>query len=58
MVLRSVSILATVVLTAAAAALVVRGALFGAGPISIALQLLGLAQFSLRRQSYARRAHH
>jgi hypothetical protein len=40
MLLRSVSILATVVLMAAAAALVFRGAILGTGPVSISLQLL------------------
>ena len=58
MVSRSVSILATVVLMAAAAALAFRGALLGAGPVSISLQLLGLALMLWARLTFGVRSFH
>lgn len=58
MALRSVSILATVVLMAAAAALVFRGALLGTGPVSISLQLLGLALMLWARLTFGLRSFH
>jgi len=58
MVLRSISILATVVLIAAAAVLAFRGALLGAGPVSISLQLLGLALVIWARLTFGWRSFH
>src|SRR6476661_7587203 len=58
MVSRSVSILATVVLMAAAAALVFRGAILGTGPVSISLQLLGLALMIWARLTFGLRSFH
>jgi protein-S-isoprenylcysteine O-methyltransferase Ste14 len=58
MVLRSVSILATVVLMAAASALVFRGAILGTGPVSISLQLLGLALMIWARLTFGLRSFH
>ena len=58
MVLRSVSILATVVLMAAAAALVFRSAIVGTGPVSISLQLLGLALMIWARLTFGLRSFH
>ena len=58
MVLRSVSILATLVLMAAAAALVFRGAIVGTGPVSISLQLLGLALMIWARLTFGLRSFH
>ena len=58
MVLRSVSILATVVLMAAAAALVFRGAMLATGPVSISLQLLGLALMIWARLTFGFRSFH
>lgn len=58
MALRSVSILATVVLVAVAAALVVRGAILGTGPVSISLQLLGLALMIWARLTFGLRSFH
>ena len=58
MVLRSVSILATLVLMAIAAALVFRGAILGTGPVSISLQLLGLALMIWARLTFGLRSFH
>ena len=58
MVLRSVSILATLVLMAVAAALVFRGAIVGTGPVSISLQLLGLALMIWARLTFGLRSFH
>ena len=58
MVSRSVSILATVVLMAAAATLVFRGAILGTGPVSISLQLLGLALMVWARLTFGWRSFH
>jgi len=58
MVSRSVSILATVVLMAAAAALVFRGGILGTGPVSISLQLLGLALMLWARLTFGLRSLH
>ena len=56
--LRNVSILATAALIAAAAALVFRGALLGTGPVSISLQLLGLALMVWARLTFGLRSFH
>jgi protein-S-isoprenylcysteine O-methyltransferase Ste14 len=58
MVSRNISILATVVLIAAAAALVFRGALLGTGPMSTSLQLLGLALMVWARLTFGLRSFH
>jgi protein-S-isoprenylcysteine O-methyltransferase Ste14 len=58
MVSRNISILATAVLIAAAAALVFRGALLGTGPISTSLQLLGLALMVWARLTFGLRSFH
>jgi protein-S-isoprenylcysteine O-methyltransferase Ste14 len=58
MVLRSVSILATLVLMVAAAALVFRGALVGTGPVSLFLQSLGLALMIWARLTFGLRSFH
>ena len=58
MVSRNISILATVMLIAAAAALVVRGAILGTGPVSISLQLLGLALMLWARLTFGLRSFH
>lgn len=58
MVLRSVSILATAVLVAAAAVLVFRGALLGTGPVSLSLQVLGLALMLWARFTFGLRSFH
>jgi protein-S-isoprenylcysteine O-methyltransferase Ste14 len=58
MVFRSVSILATVLLIAAAVALVFRGAILGTGPVSISLQLLGLALMVWARMTFGLRSFH
>jgi len=58
MVLRSVSILATLVPMAAAAALVFRGAILGTGLVSISLQLLGLALMIWARLTFGFRSFH
>jgi protein-S-isoprenylcysteine O-methyltransferase Ste14 len=55
---RNVSILATVVLMAAAAALVFRSAILGTGPVSISLQLLGLALMVWARLTFGLRSFH
>jgi protein-S-isoprenylcysteine O-methyltransferase Ste14 len=58
MVLRSISILATLVLMAAAAVFVFRGAIPGTGPVSISLQLLGLALMIWARLTFGLRSFH
>ena len=58
MMLRSVSIIATAVLTGTAIALIYRGAIFGTGPISISLQLLGLALVLWARLTFGLRSFH
>jgi protein-S-isoprenylcysteine O-methyltransferase Ste14 len=58
MALRSVSILATVLLMAAAAALVFRGALLGTGPGSISLQAAGIALMLWARLTFGLRSFH
>jgi protein-S-isoprenylcysteine O-methyltransferase Ste14 len=58
MVSRNISILATVMLIAAAAALVFRGAILGTGPVSISLQLLGLALMIWARLTFGWRSFH
>jgi len=58
MLLRSVSILATVVLMAAAAALVFRGAILGTGPVSISLQAAGIALMLWARLTFGLRSFH
>lgn len=55
---RAASILATIVLMASAIALVVRGGLFGNGPISIGLQLAGLALILWARVTFGLRSFH
>jgi protein-S-isoprenylcysteine O-methyltransferase Ste14 len=52
------SVLATVVLMAAAAALVFRNAILGTGPVSIFLQLLGLALMLWARLTFGLRSLH
>jgi protein-S-isoprenylcysteine O-methyltransferase Ste14 len=55
---RSLSVFATVVLTVAAIALVYRGAFFATGPVSIFLQLLGLALVIWSRLTFGVRSFH
>ena len=55
---RSLSILATAVLMAAAAALVYRGALLGTGPVSISLQAAGIALMLWARFTFGVRSFH
>jgi protein-S-isoprenylcysteine O-methyltransferase Ste14 len=55
---RSISVVATVILTAAAIALVFRGAIFGTGPVSISLQVLGLALVIWSRLTFGVRSFH
>lgn len=58
MALRSVSILATAVLVAVAAALVLRGAILGTGPVSISLQAAGIALMLWARLTFGLRSFH
>jgi len=58
MALRSVSILATAVLVAVAAALVFRGAILGTGPVSISLQAAGIALMLWARLTFGFRSFH
>jgi protein-S-isoprenylcysteine O-methyltransferase Ste14 len=58
MALRSVSILATAVLVAVAAALVFRGAILGTGPVSISLQAAGIALMLWARLTFGLRSFH
>jgi len=58
MALRSVSILATAVLVAVAAALVFRGAILGTGPVSISLQAAGIALMLWARITFGLRSFH
>lgn len=55
---RILSIIATAVLMAAAAALVYRGALLGTGPISLSLQLAGIALMVWSRLTFGLRSLH
>ena len=55
---RTISVFATVILVVAAAALVVRGAILGTGPVSICLQLLGLALVLWARITFGMRSFH
>ena len=55
---RSISILATLVLMAAAAALVFRGAILGTGPVSISLQAAGIALMLWARLTFGLRSFH
>jgi protein-S-isoprenylcysteine O-methyltransferase Ste14 len=55
---RNISVLATAVLMAAAVALVYRGSLFGTGPVSISLQVAGLALMLWARVTFGFRSFH
>ncbi|HXA86666.1 MAG TPA: isoprenylcysteine carboxylmethyltransferase family protein [Candidatus Dormibacteraeota bacterium] len=58
MLTRIISIIATAVLTAAAAALVYRGALLGTGSISVSLQVAGIALMVWSRLTFGLRSFH
>ena len=55
---RAISVLATAVLMGAACVLVVRGAFFGNGPVSIGLQVLGFALVVWARITFGFRSFH
>jgi protein-S-isoprenylcysteine O-methyltransferase Ste14 len=55
---RMISIIATAVLMAAAVALVYRGALLGTGPISLSLQVAGIALMVWSRLTFGLRSFH
>lgn len=58
MLTRMISIIATAVLMAAAVALVYRGALLGTGPISLSLQVAGIALMVWSRLTFGLRSFH
>ena len=55
---KTISVLATAVLIGAAIALVVRGAVFGTGPVSISLQAAGIALMLWARLTFGVRSFH
>jgi protein-S-isoprenylcysteine O-methyltransferase Ste14 len=55
---RSISVVATAVLVAAATALVFRGAILGTGPVSLSLQAAGLALVIWARLTFGLRSFH
>jgi len=55
---RIISVAATAVLAAAAAALVFRGAILGTGPVSISLQAAGIALMLWARLTFGLRSFH